>query len=150
MLAAKKQGKNRVQMFTADMHTAASERLALESELHRALERNELLVHYQPLFDLATARIVGAEALPRWESPKFGRVPPSVFIPIAEESGLIALCPSATGSFARHAARRGHGGKPATAPFRWPSMFPYVSLRTEIWPGWSRKRSPTRVWTDPA
>jgi diguanylate cyclase (GGDEF)-like protein/PAS domain S-box-containing protein len=89
MLAAKKQGKNRVQMFTADMHTAASERLALESELHRALERNELLVHYQPLFDLATARIVGAEALLRWESPKFGRVPPSVFIPIAEESGLI-------------------------------------------------------------
>jgi hypothetical protein len=52
MLAAKKQGKNRVQMFTADMQTAASERLALESELHRALERNELLVHYQPLFDL--------------------------------------------------------------------------------------------------
>lgn len=89
MAAARKLGKNSVQTFTADMQTAASQRLALESELHRALERHELAVHYQPQFDLRTARIAGVEALLRWDSPKFGRVPPSAFIPIAEESGLI-------------------------------------------------------------
>jgi diguanylate cyclase (GGDEF)-like protein len=148
MLAAKKQGKNRVQMFTADMHTAASERLALESELHRALERNELLVHYQPLFDLQRPASSGRKLYRagRVRNSAACRRPSSFRLPRRAGS----LCPSAAGSFARHAGRCGHGGKPATVPFRWPSMFPYVSLRTEIWPGWSRKRSPTRVWTDPA
>jgi diguanylate cyclase (GGDEF)-like protein/PAS domain S-box-containing protein len=89
MQLAKKLGRNRFQMFTVDMQAAPTERLALECELHRALERSEFSVHYQPVFDLETGSIAGAEALLRWHNPRFGQVPPSVFIPIAEESGLI-------------------------------------------------------------
>jgi len=89
MWAAKRQGKNRYQMFTAEMSVTAAQRLAMEGELHHAVQRNELALHYQPQFELATDRIVGVEALLRWENPKFGRVPPSLLIPVAEESGLI-------------------------------------------------------------
>ncbi len=64
-------------------------RTQLAMELRQALERNELRVFYQPVVDLATGRMVGAEALVRWESPTRGRVPPGVFIPVAEESDLI-------------------------------------------------------------
>lgn len=90
MVAAKKQGRNRLQAFTAEMHVAASRRLAMETELHHALERGELSLAYQPRFHLETNRIAGVEALLRWESPKFGKVPSEMLISIAEESGLIA------------------------------------------------------------
>jgi diguanylate cyclase (GGDEF)-like protein/PAS domain S-box-containing protein len=89
LYAAKRQGKHRIQLSNPEISQAAHRRLAMETELHHALERNELSVHYQPQFDLSTGRIAGLEALVRWDNPKFGHVPASVLIPIAEESGLI-------------------------------------------------------------
>jgi diguanylate cyclase (GGDEF)-like protein len=89
LYAAKRQGKRRIQLSNPEISQAANRRLAMETELHHALERHELSVHYQPQFDLATGCIAGLEALVRWDNPAFGRVPASVLIPIAEESGLI-------------------------------------------------------------
>jgi EAL domain-containing protein (putative c-di-GMP-specific phosphodiesterase class I) len=71
------------------MNAQGSERLMLESGLRRAIERNELELHYQPKMDLKTQRIVGVEALMRWRHPVLGLVSPAQFIPIAEETGLI-------------------------------------------------------------
>jgi diguanylate cyclase (GGDEF)-like protein/PAS domain S-box-containing protein len=89
LYAAKRQGKRRIQLSNPEISQAAHRRLAMETELHHALERDELSVHYQPQFDLSSGRIAGLEALVRWDNLKFGRVPASVLIPIAEESGLI-------------------------------------------------------------
>ncbi len=89
LYAAKRQGKRHIQLSSPEISQAANRRLAIESELHHALERGEISLHYQPQFELATGCIAGLEALARWDNPKFGRVPPSVMIPIAEESGLI-------------------------------------------------------------
>ena len=86
---AKKRGRNRAQFFTPDMHEAALQRLKREVELRKALRRDELRLHYQPLFDLESGRLMGVEALVRWQSHEFGLVPPSDFIPLAEETGLI-------------------------------------------------------------
>ena len=86
---AKKRGRNRAQYFTPDMHEAAMKRLQREVELRKALRRDELVLHYQPLFDLPSGRLMGVEALVRWHSHEFGLVPPSDFIPLAEETGLI-------------------------------------------------------------
>lgn len=86
---AKKRGRNRAQFFTPDMHEAAMQRLQREVELRKALRRGELALHYQPLFDLPEGRLMGVEALVRWHSHEFGLVPPSEFIPLAEETGLI-------------------------------------------------------------
>jgi predicted signal transduction protein with EAL and GGDEF domain len=89
MFAAKRNGKNRIVQFGDGLGSAARERLTLEGELRRAIEKGEIIVHYQPEFDLATNRIVRFEALARWIHPKLGTIPPLSFIPIAEESGLI-------------------------------------------------------------
>ena len=89
MYAAKRQGKNRFQMFTGAMKVVAKRRLALESEIHHALERGELSLDFQPQFYLATNGIAGVEALLRWNNRSFGSVPPGEFIPIAEENGII-------------------------------------------------------------
>jgi diguanylate cyclase (GGDEF)-like protein len=86
---AKKRGRNRAQFFTPDMHDAALQRLRREVELRKALRRDELTLHYQPLFDMPSGRLMGVEALVRWNSHEFGLVPPSDFIPLAEETGLI-------------------------------------------------------------
>jgi diguanylate cyclase (GGDEF)-like protein len=86
---AKAVGKNSYVLFEACMQTAATERLALELDLAKALERNELYLLYQPTFDLSSERIVGVEALIRWRHPTRGVVSPEEFIPIAEESGLV-------------------------------------------------------------
>jgi EAL domain-containing protein (putative c-di-GMP-specific phosphodiesterase class I) len=75
--------------FTPDMTSAADDRLALETELRQALEAGQLQLHYQPKVDIATGRVRSAEALIRWRHPQRGLVPPNVFIPIAEETGLI-------------------------------------------------------------
>jgi len=71
------------------MNAAAVERLMLKSKLRRALERDELVIHYQPKVDLSDGRIIGAEALLRWRLPGHGDISPAQFIPLAEETGLI-------------------------------------------------------------
>jgi diguanylate cyclase (GGDEF)-like protein/PAS domain S-box-containing protein len=89
MYHAKQEGKNNFQFHSEDMDTHSMERLMLESGLRRALERNEFELHYQAKTSLDTARMTGMEALLRWRHPELGMVPPSRFIPIAEETGLI-------------------------------------------------------------
>jgi diguanylate cyclase (GGDEF)-like protein/PAS domain S-box-containing protein len=89
MYRAKESGRNAYQLYTADMQTRVTERLALEGKLRRALERGEFSLHYQPQVDLRTNRIFGCEALIRWNQPDLGMVGPATFIPLAEETGLI-------------------------------------------------------------
>jgi diguanylate cyclase (GGDEF)-like protein/PAS domain S-box-containing protein len=89
MYRAKDVGRNTFQFFTAEMNASVNERLVMESWLRRALERQELLLHYQPQVDLRSNAIFGAEALVRWQHPKMGLVPPGKFIPLAEQTGLI-------------------------------------------------------------
>ena len=89
MYQAKEIGRNQYQFYSPDMNARAFERLFLASDLHRAIERNELEVYYQPQIDLATNQIVGAEALLRWNHEHRGQISPTVFIPLAEESDLI-------------------------------------------------------------
>jgi diguanylate cyclase (GGDEF)-like protein len=89
MYKAKASGKDRYEVFEPGMHAAAVARLELEADLQRALERDELVLHYQPLVALATGAILGLEALVRWRHPRRGLVPPMDFIPLTEETGLI-------------------------------------------------------------
>jgi EAL domain-containing protein (putative c-di-GMP-specific phosphodiesterase class I) len=97
---AKTKGKGHHVIFTPSMHQQAISRFSLVQELHHALQNGELAMHYQPIVDLATSEIVGFEALMRWWHHERGWVPPDVFIPLAEQSGLIWEL----GSFALHDA----------------------------------------------
>ena len=89
MYAAKRSGKNHAVFFTQDLGDSVRERMTLEHQLRRALEDASITVHYQPEFDLVSDRLVRFEALARWTHPTLGTIPPSKFIPVAEESGLI-------------------------------------------------------------
>ncbi|RIX44623.1 MAG: EAL domain-containing protein [Rhodocyclales bacterium GT-UBC] len=89
MYYAKSNGRNNYQFFAAPMNVAATKRLHLESELWQALSDNQLLLHYQPQIELPSGRIVGVEALVRWQHPQRGMISPVDFIPVAEETGLI-------------------------------------------------------------
>ncbi|WP_175653448.1 bifunctional diguanylate cyclase/phosphodiesterase [Pseudomonas sp. Marseille-P9899] len=89
MYRSKAKGRNRVESYTRDLTAQASERIALEHELRRAIERNELSLYFQPKLSLKNHALVGAEALIRWTNPTFGDVPPEHFIPLAEENGMI-------------------------------------------------------------
>jgi diguanylate cyclase (GGDEF)-like protein/PAS domain S-box-containing protein len=89
MNMAKNDGRSRSRLFQADMHTHLLDRVELEADLRRAMERDELVLHYQPLVDIESTRVIGVEALIRWNHPKRGLVPPLQFIPLAEETGLI-------------------------------------------------------------
>ncbi len=89
MYTAKRYGKNRMMYFTAEIGCSVRERLNLENQLRGAITRGEITVQYQPEFDVNSAELVRFEALARWTHPTLGAIPPSKFIPIAEESGLI-------------------------------------------------------------
>ena len=89
MHQAKNCGKNQYQVYSPSMSAGGFTRLFLEADLHKALERDEFLLYYQPQIDLATGYVVGLEALIRWQHPRLGLVSPDQFIPLAEETGLI-------------------------------------------------------------
>jgi len=90
MYRAKERGRARYEIFDEAMRVRVAYRLRIENELRSALDRGELRVHYQPVVSLATGEITGAEALVRWEHPQHGLLAPKDFIPVAEESGIIA------------------------------------------------------------
>ncbi len=89
MYTAKGRGKNRVERYDAAINDAAVERQALKAELAEAAGRGDLVLDYQPIVDLTTGGFAGVEALVRWQHPTLGRLPPSAFIGIAEETGAI-------------------------------------------------------------
>ncbi|MGQ0593305.1 MAG: putative bifunctional diguanylate cyclase/phosphodiesterase [Gammaproteobacteria bacterium] len=89
MYRAKAQGASRYQVFDAAMHEGAMRRLRLENDLRLAIDRDQLHLRYQPVVDLDSGRIIGVEALARWRHQRYGIVPPSEFISLAEETGLI-------------------------------------------------------------
>ncbi len=89
MYEAKKRGGGRFQYFSESLNTKLAQREELEVGLRHALVRNEFLLHYQPRIDLASGRLIGLEALLRWQHPRFGLLPPGRFLPILESSGLI-------------------------------------------------------------
>jgi diguanylate cyclase (GGDEF)-like protein/PAS domain S-box-containing protein len=91
MYEAKRRGGNQHKLYSSDLETARNESLRhLEGDLKRALELQELQVHYQPIVDIAGSSIVGVEALARWQHPEHGPVSPASFVPLAEESGLVS------------------------------------------------------------
>ena len=89
MSHAKKRGRNEYQFYNRSLNVESAERLSLENQLRRSIERDELLLYYQPRVDVQTGRLLGSEALMRWEHPELGLVGPDRFIPIAEETGII-------------------------------------------------------------
>jgi diguanylate cyclase (GGDEF)-like protein len=89
MYRAKDAGRNGYEVYVADMNATARRRLSLESELHNALAEGQLRVLYQPQMSVSSGRMVGVEALVRWDHPTLGRIAPDVFLPLAEETGLI-------------------------------------------------------------
>jgi diguanylate cyclase (GGDEF)-like protein len=89
MYRAKGRGKDRYEIFEPEMHAEVMDRLALESELRHAVANDELELHFQPVLKLESREPLGVEALVRWRHPERGLLPPGLFIPLAEESGLI-------------------------------------------------------------
>ncbi len=89
MYQAKDQGKNNFQFHSPQMNARSFENVVIERFLHRAIELDEFLLHYQPQVEVATGRVVGVEALLRWNHPGMGMMPPAKFIPLAEATGLI-------------------------------------------------------------
>lgn len=89
MYRVKEQGKNNFQFYTPDMNEAVSKKMQLEIGLRKGLERGEFKVHYQPQIDVVSGKMIGVEALIRWQHPEWGNIPPDDFIPLAEETGLI-------------------------------------------------------------
>jgi diguanylate cyclase (GGDEF)-like protein/PAS domain S-box-containing protein len=102
MYAAKRAGKGRFESYASQMSSDVRHRLELERALRRALEKGELVLHYQPIVSLRTGAMTGVEALVRWEHPQFGHLLPQHFIPLAEETGLITR----VGSWVLHEACR--------------------------------------------
>ncbi|MCD5329707.1 EAL domain-containing protein [Chromobacterium piscinae] len=86
---AKQRGTRRIQVYEEELGRQMRERVELEKSLRHAIDHGELVLHYQPQVELSTGRVVGVEALVRWQHPKKGMIPPMQFIPIAEQSGLI-------------------------------------------------------------
>ncbi len=89
MYEAKKNARGTSKFYKTSMTSSSKEALTIENDIHKAIKNDELCIYYQPQLDIQTNKIVGAEALVRWKHPIKGMIPPSVFIPIAEESGII-------------------------------------------------------------
>jgi diguanylate cyclase (GGDEF)-like protein/PAS domain S-box-containing protein len=89
MYGAKQSGRNSYRFYTQSMNASVLSLLRMENAMHHALERGEFLLHYQPQVDLFNGRVIGMEALIRWQHPERGMIPPMEFIPLAEESGFI-------------------------------------------------------------
>ncbi len=89
MYHAKESGRNTFEFYTAQLTEKAFDRVRTESALRKAIEQNQFIVYYQPQVDLASGRIIGSEALVRWQHPEYGVIPPIRFLPIAEETGQI-------------------------------------------------------------
>ncbi|MFQ4138677.1 EAL domain-containing protein [Nodosilinea sp. PGN35] len=89
MYQAKDNGRGQSALFDPDMYEQVATRLTLENDLQRAIDRQELALHYQPIVELSTRQLIGFEALVRWHHPRWGLIPPTTFIPLAEETGLI-------------------------------------------------------------
>jgi EAL domain-containing protein (putative c-di-GMP-specific phosphodiesterase class I) len=106
MYQAKSAGKARFRLFNQELHAAAIARWRTENELHRAWERKEFCLYYQPIVSLATGEVVELEALIRWQHPERGLVSPADFIPLAEETGFIVRIGSWTLREACHQLRR--------------------------------------------
>jgi len=102
MYQAKESGRNNYWYFTPELNKKAHARLGMENQLRHALEKGELSIHYQPMINLRSGEIVAAEALLRWTNCELGPVGPDVFIPLAEEIGLIGLI----GDWVMHTASR--------------------------------------------
>jgi diguanylate cyclase (GGDEF)-like protein/PAS domain S-box-containing protein len=114
MYRAKHQGRDNYQLYAPALNATALERLALENDLRHAFAKGELVIHYQPVVDLATGRVQAMEALLRWRHPELGLLPPSEFISLAEVTGLIIpFGPPVAGGGPR---RAGGGGEPLRAP----------------------------------
>ncbi len=128
---AKRAGGGHYAVYDEELYKQARHRLELEEELRRALERNELTVHYQPVFSLDTCRIIGVEALARWKSAKHGWVSPAEFIPLAEETGLIVALDRFVCRTACHQVAR------------WLALFPALA-DTPFWV--SVNFSPRHLW----
>jgi diguanylate cyclase (GGDEF)-like protein/PAS domain S-box-containing protein len=116
MYRAKHSGKARYAVFEETMNAQALERLELEHGLRRAVERNEFVVHYQPEVSLSTGKIVGFEALVRWEHPERGLLLPDQFVPLAEETGLIVPIGEAVLEEACRQAKEWHERRPSDPP----------------------------------
>ena len=89
MYRSKEMGRNTYQFYTKDLNITINDRFQLEKGLRHAIERNEFILHYQPKIDIGSGRVIGSEALLRWQDPKTGLVMPDEFIPVLEETGLI-------------------------------------------------------------
>jgi diguanylate cyclase (GGDEF)-like protein len=132
MYYAKEKGRNNYQFFSSDMNARAQERLSVENFLRLALKRNELVMHYQPRMRVATGRLVGVEALIRWQHPRRGLLAPQKFIDVAEDSGLIV--PIGEWALATACAQLG----------RWQRSRPDLRLSVNISAG--QMRDPERLY----
>jgi diguanylate cyclase (GGDEF)-like protein len=113
MYASKAAGRNRVRVFSPDLRDAAQRRMDLAAELREAIADNQLVLHYQPVLQLPSGDVAGAEALVRWQHPERGLIPPGEFIPLAEQSDLIRpLTRWVLGEATRQAAEWVRGGLP--------------------------------------
>jgi diguanylate cyclase (GGDEF)-like protein/PAS domain S-box-containing protein len=138
MYRAKELGRDRAELFDAPTHRRAVDHLRTGSALHRALERGELEVHYQPVLDLTSMTLTSFEALLRWQHPERGLVSPDEFVPLAEDSGLIvpigiwALEQACRQAAQWHRAAERHGGRVAISVNLSPRQLAEPSLPNEV------------------